>query len=269
MFKPYFMNYLTNKLNQYSTSVILAITFCLFSTQLVAQDKTKEKNWNYLTEAYLMFPYMSGEAGLGESLILPVDANPGDIFDKLKMAGMLYFEAHNNKWAITTDLVYLNLNQDLTPGKKIHSGNIGVNQLAWELAGLYRLTSFLELGIGGRLNNLKSTSEGRINVFPAGTIEFSGSSSKTWYDPILIARLATDIKDKWLFQFSGDVGGFGIGSDLTWQLQGYAGYRFSKVLQLTAGYRVLSINYKSGEGSEEFIFNMKEFGPVIRLGFNL
>lgn len=251
-----------------SISIIIIMILSISSMQLLAQTDANEKKWNYLTEVYIMFPYMDGEAGLGESLVLPVDASAGDIFEKLKMASMLYFEAHNHKWAINTDLVYMNLNQDLTPGKKIHTGTLGVKQMVWEVAGLYRINSFLEMGLGGRLNYLQLESEGRINVFPAGTEEFSKSNNKTWYDPIIIARFATDIKNKWLFQLRGDVGGFGLGSDLTWQLQGYAGYRFSKMFQLTAGYRVLSIDYKSGEESKEFIFNMKEFGPVIKLGFN-
>ena len=85
---------------------------------------------------------------------------------------------------------------------------------------------------------------------------------------LLIARLSADIKDKWLFQLRGDVGGFGIGSDFTWQAQAYFGYRFSKLFQLTAGYRILSIDYEKSTGSEPFVFDIDEFGPVIRFGFN-
>ena len=43
-------------------------------------------------------------------------------------------------------------------------------------------------------------------------------------------RLTTNSKDKWHFRFRGELGGFGIGPDLTWQLQAYAGYRFTSVL---------------------------------------
>ncbi len=46
-----------------------------------------------------MFPYMNGETGKGDLLSIPVDANPGDIFNKLKMAGMIYVEAKTEKWA--------------------------------------------------------------------------------------------------------------------------------------------------------------------------
>jgi len=71
---------------------------------LDAQSPNPEKKWNFLADVYLMFPYMDGETGIGESLILPVDANPGDIFSHLQMGAMLYLEAKTDKWAVTSDL---------------------------------------------------------------------------------------------------------------------------------------------------------------------
>ena len=245
----------------------LLICFCGINS-LAAQEPGTEKKWHFLADVYIMFPYMDGETGFGNSLTVPIDANPGDIFSKLKMAAMLYFEARTDKWAITSDLVYMNLNQEVTPGTLLHSGTVTAKQLVWEVAGLYRVFPFLEVGAGGRLNNLQTEIDVRRNVFPAGTEEFYSIHSDTWFDPILITRLSTDINDKWLFQFRGDFGGFGLGSDFTWQLQAYAGYRFTKVFQLTAGYRVLSTDYHKGADSDEFFFKVKEFGPVIRFGFN-
>jgi hypothetical protein len=233
-----------------------------------AQQTDSVKKWNFLTDVDLMFPYMDGETGIGNNLILPVDANPSDIFSKLQMAAMLYLEAKTDKWAITSDLVYMNLEQDVTPGTVINSGTVNAKQLIWEPAGFYRLFTFIEVGVGGRLNNIQTGIDVHRNVFPAGTEEVTGNSSKTWFDPILITRLTADIKDKWLFQFRGDLGGFGVGSDFTWQLQAYAGYRFTKVFQLTAGYRILSTDYNYGEEPKEFIFDVNEFGPAIRFGFN-
>jgi len=84
----------------------------------------------------------------------------------------------------------------------------------------------------------------------------------------VIARFTTDIKDKWLFQFRGDIGGFGVGSDLTWQLHATAGYRFTKLFQMSLGYRILSTDYRVGEEPTEFLFDVNEFGPEIRFGFN-
>jgi hypothetical protein len=235
---------------------------------LTAQSTIPEKKWNFLADVYLMFPYMDGETGIGESLILPVEANPGDIFSKLKMGAMLYLEAKTDKWAIISDLVYMKLYQEVTPGTIVNSGDVTAKQLIWEAAGLYRITSFLEAGVGGRLNYLEMGIDVRRNLIPSGTEEVTGEQSKTWYDPVLIARLTTDINDKWLFQFRGDIGGFGVGSDLTWQLHATTGYRFTKLFQMSLGYRILSTDYKSGEEPKEFLFDVNEFGPEIRFGFN-
>jgi hypothetical protein len=237
-------------------------------TQAQTSASVAEKKWNFLTEVYMLFPNMDGETGVGNTLTMPVDANTGDIFSTLKLGGMLYLEAHTNKWAITSDFVFMNLEKEVTPTTLIQSGSVGMDQYIWEAAGLYRINSFLEVGAGGRLNHLAADVEGFRNVFPIGSEEFSERQSKTFYDPVLIARLSTNIHEKWLFQFRGDLGGFGIGSDFTWQLQAYAGYRFSKLFQLTAGYRILGIDYDKGTGKERFIFNMNEFGPVLRIGFN-
>jgi hypothetical protein len=263
------------KMNYYKTLVVTAVKFLSFSlilcncfSHVSAQPAENAKKWNVLTEIYLLFPYMDGETGVGNRIALPVDASAGDIFNKLKFGGMLYVEVHNNKWAITSDILYMNLNQEVTESTLLHSGSVTAKEFVWEPAGLYRIASFLEIGAGGRLDNIQTGMDVRYNVLPAGTEEYTGSHSKTWFDPILIARLTADIKDKWLFQFRGDIGGFGIGSDLTWQLQAYAGYRFSKLIQLTAGYRILSIDYDKGVDTERFIYNVDTFGPVIRLGFN-
>lgn len=254
--------------------LLIASVFCCLILffggldHISAQEPEQGKKWNFLTDIYVMFPYMDGETGANNLITFPVDASPGDIFSKLKMAAMLYFEARIDKLAITSDLVYMKLNQEVTPGTFLHSGNVIAKQFIWEPAGFYRVFSFLELGAGGRLNKIATDIDVRRYVIPGGTEEVNGSGSKTWFDPVLITRITADIKDKWLFQFRGDVGGFGIGSDLAWQIQGYAGYRFGKVFQLTAGYRILSIDYDKGVDAERFIYNVDTFGPVIRFGFN-
>lgn len=233
------------------------------------QNNSSDGKWGFLIEPYILLPNISGQIGIGNLPTVEVDAGPGDIVAKLHMAAMLYLEARNDEWAITSDFVYMNLQQDITPSKIISSGTASVKQTIWEAAGLYRILSFLEVGLGGRLNVISTAIDAERNVLREGSEELTGHHSKTFFDPILITRLTTDIEGKWLFQFRGDLGGFGIGSDFTWQLQGYAGYRFSKLFQLSAGYRILGINYDDGEYRERFILDLHEFGPVIRLGFNL
>ena len=250
---------------------ILCLVSFLFQFSALAQTEEKGKKFDFLVEPYIMFPNMNGETGLGDVLNIPVNANPGDIFSRLQMAFMLNTEMKAEKWAVTSDLVYMRLNQDIRPGLVINSGEVTAKQFIWEAAGLYRVRPFLEVGIGGRLNSLDMGVDVVVNDPPIGEVgvrTFSSSETKTWYDPIIVTRLTTDFKEKWELQFRGDIGGFGIGSDLTWQLQGYVGYRFSDLFLLTAGYRVIYMDFESGQAPRAFVFDMHQFGPVIKFGFN-
>jgi len=249
--------------------LLIGILLVLSASNAYAQSEVPDKKWGFLIEPYLLIPNMSGAIGIGNLPVAEVDANPGDIFSKLHFGGMLYLEAHNELWAITSDLLYMDLQQDIRPGILISSGTASAKQLAWEFAGLYRLLPFLEAGIGGRLNNIQAGLDINRKELGGGTTPLSAEMSETWFDPIIIIRVTDDINNKWLFQFRGDLGGFGIGSYFSWQTQAFAGYRFFPWFQLEAGYRILGMNYDKGSGENRFRYDMNIFGPVIKLGFNL
>ena len=259
-------------INFRNTSNYIFILFAIFSFQnLFSQESQppKAKKWQFLVEPYLMFPNMNGKTGVGNLPDVSVDANPGDIFSKLQMGAMLNLEASNDKWAIATDFIYMNLQQDVTSGTLINSGDATAKQFAWELAGLRRITPWLELGIGGILNSLQAGVNINVNNIGGGTTNRSKELTQSWYDPMLIARIKHNPVKKFMYEFRGEIGGFGIGSDFAWQIQAYAGYRFSKLFQITGGYRVISLDYSKGEGENRFLYDIDTFGPVIRFGFNL
>jgi hypothetical protein len=227
-----------------------------------------EKNWNFLIEPYVMFPFMNGSTGVGNLPDVSVDASAGDIFSHLKMAGMLYAEAYTNEWSINTDIIYMNLKQDVTTGKVINDGSLQAKQFAWEISGLRRLLPWLEVGVGGRINSLEAGVELTLNN-PDGTSDQSKSLKETWLDPIIIARIKNPTGEKLLYQFRGDIGGFGVGSQFAWQIQAYVGYRFSQLFQLTGGYRIIGMDYEKGSDKNRFMYDVNTSGPVIRFGFNL
>lgn len=176
---------------------------------------------------------------------------------------MFYFEATNDNWAVTSDLIYMKLGQDVVPGNIVTGGDVTMKQTAWEVAGFKRIIRYLEAGLGGRLVSL-------YTGLDIETINESGegSASKTWFDPIVIFRSQGAIREKWILQFRGDIGGFGLGSDFSWQVQAYAGYRFSKLIQATIGYRYIGIDYDKGERLDRFVYDIDTYGPVVRIGFN-
>lgn len=244
---------------------LLTIVGCLLFLTTFAQEDTATKKWHYLGEVYMMFPNMNGETGVRELPTVAVDATVGDILGHLKMGGMFYLEATNDDWSISSDFLYMDLEQNAVPTTLITSGKVSMQQTAWELAGLKRVQPWLDLGLGTRLVNLQAG----IDLQTVIDGSRSASIDQTWVDPIIIARTQGLFTEKIYWQFRGDFGGFGVGSDFTWQAQANIGYRFSKLFQTSIGYRYIGIDYDNGEGSDRFVYDVDTFGAVLRLGFNI
>lgn len=254
------------KSNNFLFLLLIFSNFFLF-----AQDEVDNKKWEFLNEPYLMFPNMNGESGIRELPTINLDVSASDIFSNLDFGAMLYAEARKDKWGISSDFVYMKLSQDVTPSEieRINSGEAEVTQLIWEVSGLYRIRPFLDAGVGLRFNNITMSADiSRNPIEGEGAELISAENSEFWVDPVIIARLSETIKDTWQFQLRTDIGGFGVGSDFTWQIQGYVGYRFSKLFQTTVGYRVIGMDYDNGSGADRFRYDVDTSGPLIKLGFN-
>jgi hypothetical protein len=246
-------------------SVLLPV---LLPAQETATASPVKSKWSFLVEPYLLFPNMNGSTGIGNLPDISVDATPGDIFNKLQMGAMLNMEANNDKWAIGSDFIYMDLSQDAKTGTLIKGGEATAKQFAWELSGLRRVTPWLELGLGGIFNSVNAGVDIDLAKIGGGTTNHQKSISNSWVEPMLIARIKNKPGEKFLYQFRGEIGGFGIGSDFAWQMQALAGYRFSELFQITGGYRVISMNYETGSGQSRFLYNIDTFGPEVRFGFN-
>lgn len=76
-------------------------------------------------------------------------------------------------------------------------------------------------------------------------------------------RARYNFSDDWYAAFRGDVGGFGISSDLTVNLFAALGYELSERTTLELGYRYLSIDYSRGG----FTYDVDTKGPFMGIGF--
>ncbi len=250
---------------------LFVLALCLATiNKSSAQDSTGIKNkWHYLAQPYLMFPVINGTIGLGQLPDADIHANADDIFSTMQFGAMLYFEAHNDHWALSSDMIYVDLSQDAESKRSIISAVAGTKQFIWEAAGLRRINPWFDAGIGLRMVNMESSLDMDVDsTAVGGGGHRSKSISKTWVDPIIIGRIKLPAGKRWLFQLRADLGGFGIGSDFTWQAQADVGYRLSKLLQLGLSYRILAIDYQNGSGSDRFLYNVDMYGPALKIGFN-
>lgn len=93
---------------------------------------------------------------------------------------------------------------------------------------------------------------------------------RDWIDPIIGLRTNVDIAEDWALLAWGDVGGFGVSSDLTWSVTAVLGYDF-RIFEMPAtvygGYRAIGYDYSDGQGSDKVTWDVTLHGPI--LGFSL
>ena len=246
---------------------LILVTATLAAAPAALAQSAPEDQWHYLVEPYVMLPHVDGTVSLGNLPDVSVHASPGDIFSHLQFAAMLYAEAHDNNWAITSDLIYSRVAQNASVGPVISYGRVDLRTLLWEPALLYRVTPWLQAGAGADLTAVQTNLNLTINT-PLAPLSASRSRSNSWLDPTVILRGTWPLAQKWSLMAQGNVGGFGVNSRSTWQAQLYAIYRPTELLSLSFGYRAIGDDYDRGSGPERFIYNTTTFGPVIRFGFN-
>ena len=251
----------------------VAVATCLLATTAGAsraQDSTATagsgsgaattaSKWNYLVEPYLLAPTMDGSSGV-RGVSADVSASASDIFSVLKFGAMLYMEASNARWAISMDGLYMNLGD--SGSTRLGSVDVGVEQGGLLATGYWRIRPWAELSLAFQYNSVHGSLKG------SGPFAVDLSQNESWVDPYLGVRLSASRSEAWNFRFTGNVGGFGVGSDFAWQAFPEAGYRFNPLFELAGGYRAIYMDYTNGSGSDEFTYQLTTSGPQLGAKFH-
>lgn len=215
--------------------------------------------WEYLVVPYLFVPSMSGRVGVGD-LVADIEVDAGDIVGALDFGGMLYLEMHDAAWAVSLDAGYM----DLGAGGSTRLGDVSVDvkQLGVTVAGYRRVAPWAEAMVALQFNRLEGAFEG------TGPLALDLGNERSWVDPLVGVRLAVPDSTPWRIAFTGSVGGFGIGSQLAWQVLPEVGYRFNPTFELSGAWRALGIDYEEGDGSGKFVYDLVTAGPQLSFRFH-
>jgi hypothetical protein len=114
----------------------------------------------------------------------------------------------------------------------------------------------LDVGMGVRawgLNGDIALNQGRL--LPATTI----STGTSWADPMLALRYRYDFGNGFSGTAYGDVGGFGLGAQVDWQLIGTIDYAFNSWLDAHVGFRSMNFSYRDKRATLDMNMN----GPIL------
>jgi opacity protein-like surface antigen len=224
--------------------------------------------WSFGLSPYMWFAGLSGDVGVNQTLpVVRVDIDFDEIFDSIDWFPppvMLVGEVRYGRFAFVTDFMFLGLETDdeATRGPVSVAAEVGLDTIVWTFGGSFRAVDSdrvsLDLLAGGRLWNVDA--EGTL-AGPLAVRQRSGS--KTWVDPLIGMVGRFELGSGFAVQAEGDVGGFGIASDIGWQLLGTLQYRVAESVALEAGYRYLAVDYDDGG----FLFDVAMHGPIIGASF--
>ena len=215
--------------------------------------------WRHVVALYGWGAGMSGTGDIGP-VEGDVDVSFSEIVEDLEMAGMMAYRGENDHWAIMGNVVYVGLGsaKDLPLGGV---ADVDLDQWIVEVDGAFRFSERFEVLFGLRGYELDLAVEVRS---PLGATA-SGEAGKNWVDPVIGARYKLPMGKAWDFVVRGDVGGFGIGSELSWQAVTHFDWRASKNVGMSVGYLLLDVDYEDGEGADEFLYDMAIQGPFLAL----
>jgi len=187
----------------------------------------------------------------------------------------------------------MNLEDDIQ-GKRTFTGPLGqrtveiladadisMEQWVLEFGGFYELAKttvgqdkdkmmYLDLLVGGRYWYLSTDVDVNLVLDTNGSTiarNISQSGSRDWIDPFVGLRTRIQLTKDLMLVLRGDIGGFCVGSDFSWNAAGYFGYRVSDMISLWAGYHALGVDYRDGSGNRKFEYDMIFQGPVLGVGF--
>lgn len=262
---------------------MLVLGLCLMGITLIgtgvyAQNASPgESKWEFDLIPYLWMSSISGDVTL-KGNPSQVSMSFGDIFSDLTFGGQFHLEARNGRWGLFFDVTYLNLSADadtVDPSVGPVSADFGMQQWLVEFGGLYQLGRWplgknggmalaLDVLGGGRYWYLSGDLDAYV---PLAHLSVNKSGRKDWIDPFVGLRLRLNLTKDLLLVLRGDVGGFGVGSEFTWNASAVLAYNISRVVSVGLGYRALGVDYESGSGSSKFKYDVTMYGPLIGVGF--
>ena len=230
-----------------------------FGAPVAAQSAASD--WTFDLALYGWASGMSGKAG-ARGVSVEVDESFSDVVENLEMAGMAGFAATNGRWVVLGDTFFAGLGA--TKEGQVAKAEIDSNVLILEADLGYQVGEHVQIFGGVRRFDLDNEL-----TLTTGPVERTGEGGEAWVDPLVGLRWGVAIGERGSFWLRGDVGGFGVGSDLAWNALAAIGYAVGekRTTTLALAYRVLDVDYEQGSGADQFLFDMQIGGPVLGVIF--
>ncbi|HZD91367.1 MAG TPA: hypothetical protein VE224_14795 [Pseudolabrys sp.] len=222
-----------------------------------------------LVTPYLWTPWTSVDVNPANPR-LPSASNtidPGKLISHLTWVPFMgEVEFRSGPYGLMTDYLHAPLKSGISTRNILFNGaNAGLTIDTGTAVFLYRPIALpdqsLDIGAGVRAWGIDGdiSLSPRFQRLPAVNVSHGGA----WADPLLAARYHRELGNGFGLTGYADVGGFGAGADIDWQILATIDYAWRPGIDLHAGFR--SLNFDIGAPRADFSVHM--YGPIIAATF--
>lgn len=234
-----------------------------------------DARWNFTIAPYMWAVSMDGKVTIGD-YSASSSMSFSDIMKGLQVGGLMHMEARKGRFGFFADPIYLKMKQDMTlgaissGGEQPPTGDVTATIETWlvEFGIIYQAGKW-------RLNDKDSARSASLDIYGGGrywymhnSLDTTGTASPTdsvdFVDPMIGLSFNADLTEKVVLNLRGDIGGFGAGSDFSWNAAVLFGYRFTPGITGFLGYRALYLDYKTSD-SPRLKITMQ--GPITGIQF--
>ena len=248
-------------------TAVSAAALLLFAAPLRAQTAAsgvEDGRWHFAVAPYFCAASVSGTVSFSGIPEQPVEASFSDIMENFDIGFATRFEARRGRWGLASDFNDLNFGARIPVGEVLGQlePEVDLRQLIMEAAAFYRVyhggqtegvPSSVDVLVGARYNGMRNQLKGS---------EFEGTKRTfDWVDGVVGIRFQAPLGRKVTLAGRGDIAG--LGSDFSWQLQGYLAFHLSPRSALSGGYRYYDVDYDNGAALDRKVYKVATKGPVI------
>ena len=231
------------------------------SPVLASED---DGGWKFIAAPYLWAMSIDGDVTIGNRTADFTIDFVDDILSELDFAALGHLEVQKGRWGLFFDNVY----SDISAKEQTALGEVKLDNSLFimELGAIWRIMDWsgdtsqepsgvFELIGGARYWHIE-------NEISVSNIEIREKTAD-WTDPFIGARMLIPLSERLMLTLRGDVGGFGVGSDFTWNVVGLLGYEFTEMISAWAGYRAIGVEFEEGDGINRYEIDATFHGPMI------
>lgn len=216
--------------------------------------ESDDSGWRVDLTPYLWMAGMSGDAALRGIPVENIDISFSDIIKDLDFGFAGHLEATKSNFTLFFDINYINISE------KPQTVVVRVKNTVGEIGATYHLGAVFEVLGGARIIKWK------LELTPS-QIPITIERSKTFVDPFVGARVRARLGKAFTLGARGDIGGFGVGSDFSWNIILDASIQVARWGSIYIAQRWWNDDYGTNDDND-FQLDLLTAGPIVGLTFH-